>query len=135
MKKTIYSSGSKIENILGSSRAIKIGNLIKVAGTAGIYNGDPYHCSGNASEQTEQCIKIIKKVIEEAGGSLNDVVRTRVMLTKMDDWEEVAEVHHRYFSEIRPVCTVMEVNKFIIDKWKVEIEVDCIIGENMQWII
>jgi len=80
--------------------------------------------------QTRQCLETIKRALEEAGASLGDVVRTRMLLTRIGDWEQVAKVRGEYFQNIRPVDTVMEVSRFINPEWLVEIEVDAVISED-----
>lgn len=77
--------------------------------------------------QARRCFEIIKAALEEAGGSIEDVVRTRVLLTRIEDWEVVAQVRGEYFRDIRPVDTVMQVSRFIDPEWLVEIEVDAVV--------
>ena len=120
------SSGSPIEKPVGFSRAIRNGNYIAVAGTAAIKPDGSTACPGDLYGQTKFCIEIIKRAIEEAGGKLEDVIRTRVMLIDMSQWKEAAKAHGEYFSDIRPACTFIEVNRFISEEWLVEIEADCI---------
>ena len=76
--------------------------------------------------QTKYCIEIIKKAIEEAGGKLEDIIRTKIMLKDITDWEEAAKAHGEYFSGIKPACTFVEVGGFIKADWLVEIEADCV---------
>ena len=120
------SSGSPMEKPIGFSRASRIGNIIAVAGTAAI---GPHGTVGidNVYEQTKYCIEIMKKAIEEAGGSLQDVIRTRIMLVDMSTWKEAAKAHGEYFSDIRPACTFVEVKGFINKEWLVETEADCVL--------
>jgi enamine deaminase RidA (YjgF/YER057c/UK114 family) len=116
-----------MEAPIGFSRAIRIGNTISVSGTAPIAsNGTTAH-PGNVYEQTRHCIGIMKRAIEEAGGKLEDVIRTRIMLTDISKWEEAATAHREYFSNIRPACTFVEVKGFVNRDWLVEIEADCVI--------
>ncbi len=82
------------------------------------------------SAQTRQCIDTIKFALEEAGSSLKDVVRTRILLTDISIWEEVAAVRGEYFREILPVDTVMQVSAFINPEWLIEIEVDAVVSSN-----
>jgi enamine deaminase RidA (YjgF/YER057c/UK114 family) len=85
---------------------------------------------GDAAEQARRCIEIIKGALEEAGAGLDNVVRTRVLLKRIEDWEAVAKVRGEYFKNIRPVDTVMQVTTFINPEWLVEIEADAVIDHD-----
>ena len=123
------SSGSPMEKPIGFSRACRVGNVIAVAGTAPIGLEGRTVGINNVYEQTKHCIEIMKKAIEEAGGSLKDVVRTRIMLVDMKTWKEAAKAHGEFFSDIRPACTFFEVTGFINKEWLVETEADCVISK------
>ena len=123
MRKNI-SSGSPYEKSVGFSRAVRMGKRICVAGTAPIAADGSAAFPGDAYRQTRRCLEIIKRAIEEAGGSLTDVIRTRVYLTKAETWPEVAKAHGEYFSSIRPACTFVEVSRLLDPQWLVEIEAD-----------
>jgi len=84
---------------------------------------------GDAAVQACQCLETIKAALEHAGASLNDVVRTRMLLTRIDDWQQIAKVRREYFKDILPVDTVMQVNGFINEDWLIEIEVDAVVDE------
>ncbi len=117
-----------MEKPIGFSRASRIGNIIAVSGTAAIGpDGNTFEPT-SVYEQTKYCIEIMKKAIEEAGGSLEDVIRTRIMLIDISTWEEAAKAHGGYFSDIRPACTFVEVKGFIKPDWLVETEADCVIS-------
>ena len=120
------SSGSPYEKPIGFSRAVRIGNFISVSGTAPIApNGSTVHLN-NLYGQTKQCLEIIKKAIEDAGGNLSNVIRTRIMLTDISKWKEAAQAHGEFFSEIKPTCTFLEVNRFVDPNWLIEVEADCV---------
>jgi enamine deaminase RidA (YjgF/YER057c/UK114 family) len=119
-------SGSKLEPIIGFSRAVRAGNQIFIAGTAPIPQNPGIETPKSVYEQTKLCFEIAKEALEKAGGSLKDVVRTRIMLTNIALWEEAGKAHGEFFSEIRPVCTFVEVSGFIKPEWLVEIEVDAL---------
>ena len=122
------SSGSPMEESIGFSRAVRIGNIISVSGTAAIApDGSTAH-PDDVYGQTKYCIEIMKDAVEKAGGKLRDVIRTRVMLKDISKWEEAARVHGEYFSEIRPACTFVEVKGFVKEDWLVETEADCVTG-------
>lgn len=122
------SSGSPYEPICGFSRAVRIGNVVSVSGTAPIEpNGHPA-CVGDPAGQARRSLEIIAKALGEAGASLSDVIRTRVFLTSIDDWQAVASVHGEFFKDIRPASTVLQVCRFIDPDWLVEIEAEAIIS-------
>jgi enamine deaminase RidA (YjgF/YER057c/UK114 family) len=121
------SSGSPYEPEIGFSRAVRIGNLISVSGTAPIAsNGSTAHV-GDLYGQTKYCLAIIRKAINEAGGTLEQVIRTRVMLTDISRWEEAARAHGEFFGRIRPASTFLEVKGLVNSEWLVEIEADCVL--------
>jgi enamine deaminase RidA (YjgF/YER057c/UK114 family) len=82
---------------------------------------------GDAAAQARRCLEIIKAAIEGLGGHLSDVIRTKILLTRIEDWEKVALVHGEFFTDIRPANTVMQVVRFIDPEWLVEIEADAIV--------
>lgn len=127
MRKRI-GSGSHLEGPIGFSRACRIGNQIAVAGTAPIKDGETVFV-GDLYNQTKYCFELSLNAIAEAGGTADDVIRTRIMLTDITRWEEAAKAHGEFFSEIKPVCTFVEVNGFIEADWLVETEVDCVLSE------
>lgn len=126
MRKNI-SSGSPYEPKIGFSRAVRIGNIISVAGTAPIAEDGSVAAVGDVYGQTKRCLEIIQQAIESAGGKLENVIRTRVMLVNMETWEESARAHGEFFSEIRPVTTFVEVSRFVNPDWLVELEADCVV--------
>lgn len=126
-KRINISSGSLMEKKIGFSRAVKMGNMISVSGTAAIApDGSTTHPE-SVYGQTKYCIKIMQNAIEEAGGTIENVIRTRIMLTDISMWEEAARAHGEYFANIRPACTFVEVSGFIKDDWFVETEADCML--------
>ncbi|UFJ42473.1 RidA family protein [Brevibacillus humidisoli] len=127
--RTTVSSGSPLEERLGSSRGVRVGRYLAIAGTAPLLPDGSTACPGDMYGQTRRCLEIMKQAIEDAGGQLGDTVRTRIMLTDMTRWEEAAKAHHEFFSGTRPVCTFVEVKGFIRGDWLVETEADCIMEE------
>lgn len=127
MKRTNYSSGAKWEDIVGYSRAVKIGNIIEVTGTVAV-NESNEPVGGNAYEQTKFIIQKIEKVLIQAGASLNDVIRTRMFVTDISRWEEYGKAHGEFFKDIKPCTTMVEVNKLIAPEFLIEIEVTAIIA-------
>jgi len=127
MERKNISSGSPMEKPIGFSRAVRIGNIIAVSGTAAISPDGSTACVGDVYGQTKHCIEIMKKAIEDAGGRLESVIRTRIILKDISKWEEAAKAHGEFFSNIRPACTFVEVKGFIKDDWLVETEADCVV--------
>lgn len=122
-------STSPFAPIIGFSRAVRVGNFIAVGGTAPIDANGKTVGSGSPGAQARQCLETIKVALEQAGASLSDVVRTRMLLTRIEDWPEIAKVRGEYFKEICPVDTVVQVGRFIDSEWLVEIEADAIVDE------
>ncbi|CAN5420497.1 RidA family protein [soil metagenome] len=125
MKKNI-SSGSPWEDIVGYSRAMRVGNIIEVAGTTAM-EGDTLVAKDDLYGQTVFIIKKIEKALQEAGATLADVVRTRMFVTDISRWEEVGKAHSEFFKEIKPVATLVEVVKLINDELLIEIEATAIV--------
>jgi len=123
----LVSSGSPYEPKVGISRAVRVGSILSVAGTAPIGPDGRTVGLGDAGAQARRCIEIIARALEQAGASLGDVVRTRILLTRIDDWQAVAQVHGDYFRDVRPANTIMQVSRFIDPDWLVEIEADAVI--------
>ena len=130
MSSVRVSSGSPYEEPIGFSRAVRRGNLIAVSGTAPIAEDGSVACPGDLGGQTARCLEIIQASIEKAGGSLSDVIRTRVYLTDATRWEEAGRAHGVVFGSIRPACTFVEVARLIDTGWLVEIEADCVITQH-----
>jgi enamine deaminase RidA (YjgF/YER057c/UK114 family) len=130
MARQLVSSGSPYESVVGFSRAVRVGNFIAVGGTAPLGANGETVAPGDAAGQARRCIEIIKGALEEAGAGLDDVVRTRVLLKRIEDWEAVAKVRGEYFKAIRPVDTIMQIATFINPDWLVEIEADAVIDHD-----
>ena len=128
MRKLI-SSGSPYEPKVGISRAVRVGNIITVAGTAPIGPDGRSVGRGDVAAQTRRCLEIIATALEAAGASMRHVVRTRILLTRIYDWQAAAAVHGEFFRDIRPVNTIMQISRFIDPDWLIEIEADAVIDE------
>jgi enamine deaminase RidA (YjgF/YER057c/UK114 family) len=127
MARTNYSSGAKWEEIVGYSRAVKIGNVIEVTGTVAIDDDNNPVAKDNAYEQTKFVIGKIEKVLQHAGASLKDVVRTRMFVTDISRWQEYGKAHGEFFKDIRPCTSMIEVKGLIAPEYLIEIEATVII--------
>ena len=127
MQRINYSSGSKWEDIVGYSRAVKVGNTIEVSGT--VASGPDGEAIGinDAYEQTRYIYTKIEKVLQNAGSSMNDVVRVRMFVTDISRWQEYAKAHSEFFINIKPCNSMIEVKGLIEREYLVEIEVTAII--------
>ncbi|HYY95166.1 MAG TPA: RidA family protein [Pyrinomonadaceae bacterium] len=121
------SSGSPYESVIGISRAVRAGSFVAVAGTAPLDAEGRTVAPGDAGAQARRCFEIVARALEQLGARLSDVVRTRIMLTRIEDWEAVARVHGEFFADVRPVNTVVQVTRFIEPDWLVEVEADAVI--------
>lgn len=127
-KRINLSSGAKWEEIVGYSRAVRVDNHIEVAGTTAVDENGQVVGAGNPYEQTKFALGKIERALQEAGASLEDVVRTRIFVTDIRAWEEVGRAHGEFFRTIKPAATMVEVNALISPELLVEIEATAIIG-------
>ena len=127
VKRQTVSSGSPYESVVGFSRAVRIGNVIAVAGTGPI-GPDGETVEGGIEEQTRRCWEISMAALEELGGTLEDVIRTRTFLKHREDWEGASRVHGEFFSEVRPASTMLAVDSMIDEEWLVETELEAVTG-------
>ena len=125
----LVSSGSPYEPVVGLSRAVRAGQIVTVSGTAPLGPDGRTVGAGDPAVQARRCLEIIAAALEKAGASLRHVVRTRILLTRIDDWRAVAAVHGEFFRDIRPANTVMQVSRFIDADWLLEIEADAVIDD------
>ncbi|MGN6531489.1 MAG: RidA family protein [Ginsengibacter sp.] len=125
-KRILLSSGAPWENIVGYSRAVKAGNTIEMSGTTAVEN-DKVVGKGDIYAQTVFIFQKIEKILQEAGSNLQDVVRTRMYVTDISRWQEVAKAHALFFREIKPATTMIEVSRLIDDDLLIEIEITAII--------
>lgn len=123
------STGSPYEPIVGISRAVRIGDYVSVAGTAPLGPDGRTVGRGDPAAQARRCFEITQAALEQVGASLRDVIRTRLLLARIEDWRAVAEVHGELFREIRPANTILQVSRFIDPEWLVETEVDAVVEE------
>jgi len=130
--RNLISSGSPYEPKIGISRAVRVGNVIAVSGTAPLGPDGRTVGIGDAAAQARRCLEIIADALEKAGASLQQIVRTRMLLVRIEDWQAVAAVHGDFFGQIRPANTVMQVSGFIDPDWLVEFEADAVIDDEQN---
>ena len=123
-----YSSGAPWESIAGYSRAVRVGNIIEVAGTTAVDTEGQVVGAGDISKQTGYIFNKIRNALNDAGSKMSDVIRTRMYLTDINDWETVARVHGDIFSDIKPVSTLVEVSGLIDEELLIEIEVSAVVS-------
>jgi enamine deaminase RidA (YjgF/YER057c/UK114 family) len=128
-KRINISSGAKWEDIVGYSRAVRIGDIIEVAGTTAVDENGEVVGLGDSGEQTKFILSKIERALISTGATLKNVVRTRMFVTNIADWERIGEAHGLYFKDIKPAATMVEVKSLISPELLVEIEVTAILSE------
>ena len=129
MKRELFSSGTPWEPVVGYSRAVKVGDRIWVSGPTATDAGGGIVGKGDAYAQTRRAIANIERALTLAGGSLADVVRTRVYVTDIGQWEAIGRAHGEAFRDIRPATAMIEVRRLIDPEMLVEIEADAVLGD------
>lgn len=129
MERINYSSGAKWEEIVGYSRAVKMGNTIEVTGTVAVDENSFLVGLDDAYAQTKYIIEKIERVLQKAGATLKDVVRTRMFVTDIKRWEEYGKAHGEFFKDIKPCTSMIEVKGLIAPEYLIEIEATAILPE------
>lgn len=128
MERTVVLFGNPYEEIVGFARAVRVGPYVSIGGTAPIGEDGLTVGIGDAAAQARRCFEIVRTALQQAGASLSDVVRTRVMLTDIANFHAVAAVRKEFVGAYKPVDTVVEISRFINPDWLIEVEVDAIIA-------
>jgi enamine deaminase RidA (YjgF/YER057c/UK114 family) len=123
------SSGTRWEEVAGYSRAVRVGNVVEVAGTTAVDENNQVVGANDPYQQTRFILAKIEKALASAGASMKDVVRTRMFVTDISRWEEIARAHGEVFREIKPASTMVEVNRLISSELLVEIEATALIND------
>ncbi|MBK6977953.1 MAG: RidA family protein [Cytophagaceae bacterium] len=129
MKRINITSGAKWEDIVGYSRAVKIGNIIEISGTVATDNSGELIGEGDEYLQTKFILMKFENTLSQLGARMEDVVRTRIYCTNIKNWEKIGKAHGEVFREIKPVTSMVEVSKLIDEKYLVEIEASVIINK------
>lgn len=128
--RTNYSSGAKWEDIVGYSRAVKIGNVIEVTGTVAVDEHNQLIGEGDAYLQTKFILQKIESILLQAGATLKDVVRTRMFVTDISQWEAYGKAHGEVFKDIKPCTTMVEVSRLIAPEYLIEIEATAVLSNS-----
>ena len=127
MERRLISSGAIFEEQIGFSRAVRVGQHVAVSGTAPIAPGGGVACPGDLYGQTLRCLEIIEKALNDAGDKREHVIRTRIFLKDMKNWQDAGRAHGEFFRGIRPASTMIQIVQAIDPAWLVEIEADAIV--------
>ncbi|MEX2531922.1 MAG: RidA family protein [Gemmatimonadota bacterium] len=120
-------SASPFEARIGFCRAVRDGDIIAVSGTAPIGPDGRTAGVGDPAEQTRRCFRIVQEALESLGASLEDVIRTRVYITRLEDWEAIGSAHGEIFGDIPPASTILQVQGLLDPEWRVEVEADAVV--------
>lgn len=129
MKRQNILMGTPNEELIGFSRAVRVGPFVSVGGTAPIGEHGETVGVGDVEAQARRCFDIVAEALAKAGASLDDVIRTRMILTDIEDFKRVAKVRKKYVGHVKPVDTIMAITSFVNPEWLIEIEADAVIAD------
>lgn len=132
MKRELVLNGNPMEETVGFARAVRVGPYITIGGTAPVDSDGNTVGVGDAGVQAERIFEIIGNALERAGSGWQDVVRTRIILTNIDDWKSVIDVRAKFCREAKPVDTIMQITRFVNPEWLVEVEADAIVADEID---
>ena len=130
MERTNILLGSEFEELIGFSRAVRVGPMVVVGGTAPLDDDGNTVGVGDIAAQTRRCFEIVQIALERAGASLDDVVRTRLIMTELDEYRAAAAVRKEFVGHVKPVDTIMKIDSFVNPEWLIEVEVDAVIADS-----
>lgn len=130
MERKNVASGTEWESTVGYSRAVRVGDAVRVSGTTATDSTGEVVAPGEPYEQTVQALKNVEAALDDAGVGLDDVVRTRLYVTDIDEWEGVADAHREFFGDIRPATSMVEVSRLIAPEMVVEIEAEAVVADS-----
>jgi len=125
-------SGAPWEDVVGYSRAVRLGPAIEVSGTVAVDAAGDVVGAGDANAQTRRALEIAMDAVESLGGSVEDVVRTRMYVTDISQWDEIGRAHGEIFRDVRPATTMVEVRALVDPRFLVEVEVSAIVSEDQE---
>ncbi|WP_341211178.1 RidA family protein [uncultured Limimaricola sp.] len=126
----LVSDGNPMEAVVGFSRAVRVGRSIAVGGTAPVDVEGRTVGLGDVAAQTRRCFEIVRWALAQAGAGMDDVVRTRLLLTDIEDWRAAVKVRAEFCGEARPADTIVQVGRFVNPEWLIEVEVDAVIADS-----
>ena len=134
MERQLALLGNPYEELIGFSRAVRIGPFVSVGGTAPLGPDGVTVGVGDVAAQTRRCFEIIVEALELVGASASDIVRTRLLLTDVESFREAVRVRKEFVGDVKPVDTIVQVSRFVDPDWLIEVEVDAVLSDSAAWV-